>query len=61
MLAGEEGKALEGRFGMPLAAQIIYRNSSEIPVRLTQYYLNNEEAMADIIRCADEEALNKQQ
>jgi hypothetical protein len=54
-LAGEQGKQLESRFGMPLAAHIIYKNSSEIPVRWHQYYLNNEDAMKDIIKCAEEE------
>jgi hypothetical protein len=60
-LAGKEGAELEERFGMPLAAHIIYKNSSEIPVPWNQYYnFNNDEALKDIIRCADEEkALTK--
>ena len=59
-LAGKEGAELEFRFGMPLAAHIIYKNSSTIPVRWNQYYLNNDDAMKDIVRCAEEEkALGK--
>jgi hypothetical protein len=54
-LAGEDGRKLEKRFGMPLAAQIIYRNSSSIHVGADKFYGNNERAMKDIARCAEEE------
>jgi hypothetical protein len=55
-LAGEEGKALEEFHGTALAALLIYRDSSPIKVSPNRFYEDNETAMADIKRCAAEEA-----
>lgn len=56
-LAGKDGKELEERFGMPLAAHIIYDNSSSIRVPWHNYFeFNNDKAMEDIKKCAQEEA-----
>jgi len=52
-IAGEAGAALEKRFGMPLAASIIYANSSSIEVPWHNYYESNENALEDIKRCAE--------
>jgi hypothetical protein len=58
-LAGEEGYALE-RFHGGLtghAALLIYNASSpDIHVSPTRFYGTNADAMADMKRCADEEA-----
>ena len=52
-LAGEMGKALEDATSTPFAAMLIYNASSSIKVSPAAFYKNNEEAMADIRRCAD--------
>ena len=52
-LAGKEGAALEARFGMPLAASIIIKNSSPIHIGWNKFYEKNEAAMEDIKRCAE--------
>lgn len=52
-LAGDAGKALEGKFGAPVAAELIYaasRPNKPIPNFYTSYAV----AMADIIECAAE-------
>ena len=54
-LAGEEGKELERRFDTPLAASMIYRESSDIKVRMTDFFKNAEQAMESIKKAADEE------
>jgi hypothetical protein len=55
-LAGEAGKALEAFHDTPLAAFLIYKASSPIPVRMPSFYVNNERALEDMKRCAEEEA-----
>lgn len=63
-LAGEAGYALE-KFhtnswhkGTALAASLIYHASCpQIPVGMPRFYEDNETAMADIKRCAEEEAI----
>jgi hypothetical protein len=54
-LAGEAGKALEEKTNTPFAAMQIYKKSSPIKVSPTRFYDTNEVAMADIVRCANEE------
>jgi hypothetical protein len=54
-LAGEKGKALEERLGSAAAGALIFaRNypNQKVP----DFYCGNETALADINRCADEEA-----
>lgn len=55
-LAGEAGKALEAHTSTEFAAMQIYKASSEIPVSPVRFYEDNETALADIVRCAEEEA-----
>lgn len=55
-LAGDAGKALEAFHDTPLAAQLIYKASSPIKVAPPRFYEDNDQAMADIRRCAEEEA-----
>ena len=61
-LAGEAGYALERFHNTALAAQLIYRASSpEIHVSPVRFFETNEQAMADMKRCADlEDATNQQ-
>jgi hypothetical protein len=54
-LAGKDGAKLEAFYGMPLAAQIIYENSSPIKVNAFRYFEAADEAMKDMERCATEE------
>jgi hypothetical protein len=59
-LAGEEGKKLEEFFNTPLAAHLIYRESSPLKVGMNKFYENANEALADMKRLAEEEIkLNK--
>jgi len=53
--AGPEGKALEAKTNTEFAAMMIYKHSSPIKVSPVRFYESNEVAMADIIRCAEEE------
>lgn len=55
-LAGEAGKALETFHNTELAAMLIYRESSPIKVEPWKFYVTGDEALADMKRCADEEA-----
>ena len=55
-LAGADGKALESKTSTEFAAMLIYKASSKIRVSPARFYETNEEAMADILRCAKEEA-----
>ena len=50
-LAGEAGYALERFHNTALAAQLIYRESGT-PINPCRFYDSDEEAMADIRRCA---------
>jgi hypothetical protein len=60
VLAGEAGKQLEDQTSSEFAAMAIYNKSSPIKVSPVRFYESNELAMADIKRCAEEEAkLNK--
>lgn len=61
VLASEKGKLLEDKTHTPIAALMIYKASSPIRVHPFRFYDNNEDAMKDIIRCAEEEKslLNK--
>jgi hypothetical protein len=55
-LAGEKGKKLEGASSTLFAAMQIYRASSPIQVSPVRFFENNLVALADIKRCAQEEA-----
>jgi hypothetical protein len=55
-LAGEAGKALESFHNTELAAMLIYGESSGIHVSPWQFYREDDQALADMKRCADEEA-----
>jgi hypothetical protein len=56
-LAGEAGKKLREMTSHTFAAMQIYHKSCpEIPVSPTRFFVSNEEAMADMKRCAEEEA-----
>jgi hypothetical protein len=55
-LAGEAGKKLEEQTSTEFAAKAIYHASSQIHVSPVRFFESNEVAMADIVRCADEEA-----
>jgi len=53
-LAGDEGKALEGFYGTPLAAIKIYRASSDLPVAWAlRFFETDEEAMEDMNHMAE--------
>ncbi len=51
-LAGEKGRALEVHTTTAFAAQMIYNESSTIPVFPPRFYESNEVALADMRRCA---------
>ncbi len=55
-LAGKEGKELEEKTSTQFAAMQIYKASSPIKVSPPRFFESNEVAMADIKRCAEEEA-----
>ena len=55
-LAGEAGRKLEEATSTEFAAMQIYAASSPIPVSPVRFYEADDVAMADIKRCADEEA-----
>jgi len=55
VLAGEEGLKLEKQTSTEFAAKQIYKKSSDIRVSSNKFFVNNEESMEDIIRCAKEE------
>jgi hypothetical protein len=54
-LAGEDGYKLEEKTTPVFAAQMIYKKSSAIKVSPPRFFENNEIAMDDIKRCAQEE------
>ena len=56
-LAGKEGKELEQKTSWNFAANAIYRSSSNIEVGMEQFFKSNDDALADMKRCADEEAI----
>ena len=55
-MAGAEGRALEEFLDTPIAALMIYRASSPIEVAMTRFFETDEQAMADMKRCAELEA-----
>jgi hypothetical protein len=55
-LAGEAGYSLEKKTSTVFAAVQIYKVSSQIRVSPVRFYGDNEAALADIRRCAEEEA-----
>nr|DAH75521.1 MAG TPA: hypothetical protein [Caudoviricetes sp.] len=57
-LAGEEGKKLESFFNTELAAMLIYRESGS-PINPARFYDGESEALADMKRLADEEAVSE--
>ena len=60
-LAGDAGKELEQFFNTELAAMLIYDESSTIKVPPWKFYVTNAESIADMKRCAEEEAALSQQ
>jgi hypothetical protein len=52
-LAGQAGEALEAFHDTPLAAMLIYRESSPLRVPCPRFFDTNKAAMADIIRMAE--------
>ena len=58
VLAGEAGKELEAKTDTCFAAMTIYNASSDIKVSPTMFFVNNEESMKDIVRCAELEKNN---
>lgn len=55
-LAGKAGKDLEAKTSTLFAAMQIYKASSSIRVSPPRFYGANEVALADMRRCAEEEA-----
>jgi len=55
-LAGDAGKKLEAHTSTQFAAMQIYKESSAIRVSPPRFFETNEVAMADMKRCAEEEA-----
>ena len=55
-LAGDAGYALESRTSTAFAAMQIYKASSRIRVPMDRFYDDNDAALADINRCAEEES-----
>jgi hypothetical protein len=55
-IAGDAGRNLEARTTPAFAAMQIYKASSPIKVSPVRFYEDNETALADIKRCAEEEA-----
>jgi len=56
VLAGEDGAAMEKRTSTEFAAMQIYKASSPIRVFPVRFYETNAKALADMKRCAEEEA-----
>ena len=52
-LAGEQGRALEKRFNTELAAMLIYHKSTGRKISPVRFYDSNEDALADMRRCAE--------
>jgi hypothetical protein len=52
-LAGEAGYELEKLTSTPFAAMAIYNKSSDIKVPLHMFYVDNDESLADMKRCAE--------
>ena len=56
VLAGEGGKVLEGVYGTPAAAALIYQASDPSLERVPDFYAGNADALADMKRLAELEA-----
>ena len=56
VLAGPGGKVLEGVYGTPAAAALIYQASDPTLERIPDFYCDNETALKDMERLASEEA-----
>lgn len=54
--AGAPGRVLEGCYGTPAAAALIYQASDPTLEKIPDFYCSNEEALADMKRLADAEA-----
>ena len=54
-LAGKEGRELEEKIGTPAAAYVIYRSSDPGIKVMPDFYCSDEEAMEDIVACAERE------
>jgi hypothetical protein len=52
-LAGAEGKALEQFYNTELAAMLIYRESTGRRIHPARFYDSNEDAIADMKKCAE--------
>ena len=52
-LAGEAGYELEKLTSTPFAAMAIYNKSSDIKVPLHMFYVDNDESLTDMKRCAE--------
>ena len=52
-LAGESGRELQLRFNTELAAMLIYRESTGKRISPVRFYDSNEDALADMKRCAE--------
>jgi len=57
-LAGEAGKALEEATSTPFAAMQIYR-ASDPTWAMSDFFANNEEALADMLRLAEQGKANQ--
>ena len=57
-LAGEKGKKLERMFNTPMAALMIYKESSNIKVGLNEFYKDNEKALENMKELAEREGFN---
>jgi hypothetical protein len=58
-IAGEKGKKLEGNSSTLFAAQQIYKASSPISVSPVRFFDDDNKAMTDMERCANEEKKGK--
>jgi hypothetical protein len=54
-LAGSAGRLLEAQFGSGAAAALIHQASCPWMEKVPDFYASNEEALADIKRCAERE------
>jgi len=57
-IAGQEGYDLERKTDSSFAAQLILRESTDIPIGLHKFFWDKKSSMSDIIRCAELEKSN---
>ena len=55
-LAGDGGRVLEGVYGTPVAAALIYQASDPKLEKIPNFYADDADALADMKRLAEEEA-----